>query len=73
MRSTPKRYLILGPASEEGLTQFWSQSLGDWVGRDDATLYGEEIWLFPPWELPVGMGVHIMDILNGKIHTPKEK
>lgn len=64
------RYLILGPTGPSGNTQFWSVSRGDWGERDDATLYGNEIWLFPPRELPVGEGVHIMDILTGKIHTP---
>jgi hypothetical protein len=63
------RYLIIGPADGGGLTQFWSQSLGDWVDRDNATLYDNEIWLFPPRELPVG-GRGILDILTQQIHTP---
>lgn len=64
------RYLILGPADHDGLTQFWSRSLGDWVSRDDATLYGKEIWLFPPRELPIG-AQGVLDITNGLIHTPR--
>jgi len=49
---------------------FWSRSMGRWVERDDATLYGEEVWHFPPRELPVG-GRGILDVATGLLHTPR--
>jgi hypothetical protein len=64
------RYLILGPADQDQLPMFWSKEHGGWVDRDSATLYGQEIFLFPPRELPVG-GVGILDIENGLIYTPR--
>jgi hypothetical protein len=66
----PKRFLILGPNGHDSLTLFWSRERAEWVDRDDATLYGDEIWLFPPRELPVG-GRGIIDIFTGQIHTPR--
>ena len=66
------KYLILGPADQDHLPMFWSQSMGGWVERDDATLYGNEIWLFPPRELPVG-GVGILNIMTGQMHTPSPR
>jgi hypothetical protein len=64
------KYLILGPEDHNHLPLFWSRERGEWVERDDATLYGEGIWQFPPWELPIG-GRGILDIENGLHYTPR--
>ena len=61
-----RRFLIIGPEDQDHLPMFWSQTIGEWVERDDATLYGEEVWLFPPRELPIG-GKGIIDIVNHHI------
>ena len=66
----PKKFLILGPEDQDQLPMFWSREKWDWVERDEATLYGKEIWLFPPRELPVG-AQGVLDVMNGQIHTPK--
>jgi len=65
-----RRFLILGPEDGDHLPMFWSSMVWEWVERDAATLYGNEVWLFPSWELPVG-GVGILDIENGLMHTPR--
>jgi len=64
------KYLILGPEDQDQLPLCWSEQRGEWVERDDATLYTDRIWLFPPRELPVG-GVGILDITTGQMHTPR--
>jgi len=64
------KYLIIGPVGENDLNLFWSDIAQDWVQRDKATIYGEEIWWFPPRELPVGEGVHIVDIENKVTYIP---
>jgi hypothetical protein len=67
----PNRFLILGPAGQDHLPMFWSQSMGEWVERDDATLYtGNEVFSFPARELPSGVQ-GIIDIETGEIHTPR--
>jgi len=66
----PNRFLIIGPEDHNHLPLFWSQARGEWVERDDATLYGDEIWKFPPWELPVG-AQGVLDIKNRQIYTPR--
>ena len=68
----PNNYVIFGPSDHEGLTQFWSRSRGEWVERDEATLYnGTYIFSFPPGQLPVGRGVCIHDIKTHRTYTPR--
>jgi len=64
------KYLILGPEDHNHLPLCWSEQRGEWVERDDATLYTDRIWLFPPRELPVG-GRGILDIETGLLYTPR--
>ena len=64
------RFLILGPNDADQLPMFWSREHGQWVDRDNATLYTEaEVFAFPPRELPVG-GRGIIDIETAHHYTP---
>jgi len=69
-----ERYLILGPEDQDHLPMFWGRHPlwgWGWVERERAILYDDDIWLFPPWELPVGKGVCIMDIVVNQKYTPR--
>lgn len=66
-----KTFLVLGPTDHNDLPLFWSKEKGDWVERDEATLYtGKEVFSFPPRELPSGAR-GIIDIETRMIHTPR--
>ncbi|HOT87913.1 MAG TPA: hypothetical protein PLC59_04650 [Bacteroidales bacterium] len=71
MPKSNKKYLILGePDGKETKKLFWNKELSEWVTLDKASYYGEEIWLFPPWELPIG-GRGILNIETKDIFIPR--
>ena len=70
MPKSNKKYLILGePDGKETKKLFWNKELSEWVTLDKASYYGEEIWLFPPWELPIGG--RILNVETKDIFIPR--
>ena len=64
----PNKYLILGPEDQDQLPMFWSGDLWTWVNKDQATLYSEFVFHWPPWELPPKWK-GILDIETGQLYT----
>jgi hypothetical protein len=60
-------FVIAGPDDDYGVYQYWTVD-GEWGDFSRAIHYGDELFAFPPGELPVGTAF-IMDMNDYSTHS----